>query len=209
VLGILSLIVMVVFKCWQIKACYDAINGNLSLKRALGYVRQVFKSYILLELIFALTLICGLVSVIIALVALAGFNLSLNISPTTAATLALFSILLFVLLMIYLLVIVLLFTYSRYAVVLDRTGAIAGIKTGFRVLKACFWETVAMYLIVIALQLVISIPFDFARVLIREDLVDVLLVLGQMLATSAVVTPITTTWWVLMYMRCRWNHQNL
>jgi len=194
IIATLFLIVTVFFKGWEIKSCYDAIRGELSLKKSLKYTKSIFIRYLLLESLTGCLILIGLV--LLALPFFFAFGLKPN-----GLEFVLYLITAFILLLLYLIVIALLFTYPRYALILSRMSVIKSIKFGFSLLRRCFWDTVALYLLIFAFEIVLEIPFGIARFLLGESIgfiVDIL----EFLVSCAVVMPIATLWWVLMYDKC-------
>jgi hypothetical protein len=193
-LGVTFLIVMVFFKGWEIKSCYDAIRGELSLKNSLKYTKSIFIRYLLLESLTGCLILVGLV--LLALPFFFVFGLKPN-----GLEFVLYLITAFILLLLYLIIIALLFTYPRYALILSRMGVMESVKFGFSLLRRCFWDTVALYLLIFAFEIVLGIPFEIARFLLDES-IDIIVDILEFFVSCAVVMPIATLWWVLMYDKC-------
>ncbi len=192
------------FKSWEIKACSDAIDDDLNLGKSLSYVRLVFKDLLYVSVIVGLLII--LCAILIFVVFVYPFVQEYGLPSDDGENAVLFVISLLgslTMFLIALVVIVFVFTYVPYAVVLDKAGVIGGIKKGVRVLKMCIGETFVLYLAIFGFIFVLDIPFTLTRLALGLDFSSgvpyILFECVRQLLVSAVVMPITTLWFVLMY----------
>jgi hypothetical protein len=189
----LFITVVVFFKGWEIKSCYDAIRGELSLKRSLEYTKSIFIRYLLLESLAGCLTLLGFVLLALPLFFVFGLK-------PKGLEFALYLITAFILFIFYLIVIALIFTYPRYALILSRMSVTESIKFGFNLLRRYFWDTIALYLLIFAFEIVLGIPFGVAKSLLGKGviIVDIL----EIFVSCVVVMRIATLWWVLMYDKC-------
>ena len=169
---IADLILESYFVSAEIKACHDAINGELNLDRAFKFAVKRTPS------MFAIVLMISISSI----PAITGL-LKKDVTLIAVST-------------IYLTVLAILFTFAPIAVVIDELDPIESILKSIKIVKnrikdvLAMWALFGLVLISYALLLRLSMFFSLALVFILN-----------LLIFPAVIMPILFNWWILLYMR--------
>ncbi len=169
---IADLIIESYFVSAEIKACHDAINGELNLDRAFKFAVKRTPS------MFAIVLMISISSI----PAITGL-LKKDVTLIAVST-------------IYLTVLAILFTFAPIAVVIDELDPIESILKSIKIVKnrikdvLAMWALFGLVLISYALLLRLSMFFSLALVFILN-----------LLIFPAVIMPILFNWWILLYMR--------
>ncbi len=103
--------------------------------------------------------------------------------------------------MIYLAVVVFVFTFVPYAVIVDDLKAFEGIKKAVRTLRRGIGETMGMWAIVSVLYILYMLPFHPLKTL--GEVGEIASTILTSLVGSFVVAPLTSMWWILLYIRLR------
>ena len=120
---------------------------------------------------------------------------SLLSSPDTGVVLLLIiGILLWI---VYMLILSIALSLYRFSLVVENLGPIDGIITGVNFFKTHKFDVFMLWLVQIAIVIVLSIV---GQIMVLVPIMDSLWPLISMFISVAVIAPLTTIWWVRLYM---------
>ncbi len=143
---ILSSLVSIYFYFAGIRACVMAIDGESSIIGAMKYALKRFLSYICAKILKILILSVSILPLILLAIPTSVGRRSEMFNPNYIVFGVIFvvlSIIIFIILLIFL-------VYVEYAVA-DGHGAVESIKVSFRTAKNCFFETIILLILLLAI----------------------------------------------------------
>jgi hypothetical protein len=167
-------------------------TGTTDMSDMKDYGRRNFISLLFADIIVVLITLVGLVFLIPGI--LYALPLLTTISePTPEVFLPAFATFMIgiLILFIYMIIISILFALTRYAVVIDDLGAIAGVKKGFNLFMNHKVDVFLLWLVAVVISLVVSV------------ILGLIPYVGQFLHMAVsfiVIHPLTCIWWSRFYM---------
>ena len=191
------------FMAAGIRLCFDAIESRFSLGRAFSYARTKFLSFLAANLVvFAIVMGGFLAIVLLPVIPLVKFPLS----DERIMAIGLMVILSMLIAIIYLAIVVFVFTFVPYAIIVDNLKAFEGIKKAVRTLRRGIGETIGMWAIVSVLYILYTLPFYPLKALGDVGELTSTILIG--LLGSFVVAPLTSMWWILLYVKLGEGNRN-
>ena len=190
---LVSLLIQSFFTAGAIGMAKQATEtGTSSLSTMMDYGKKNTVNLYFANILAGLLMLAGVVFLVPG--ALKG-NVTFSASPDMGAVLLLIAG--FLLLVLYMLVLSIVLAIFMYALVVENLGPIDGIITGVNFFKTHKFDVFLLWLVQTAIVIIFSI---IVQVMMLVPILGTVLPFINMLVTAIIIAPLTTIWWVRLYM---------
>ncbi len=172
-------------------------KGTATIGDMFTYGKENFVNLFLIKFILLLIMLAGIIFVVPGILTIGNFETFL-LNPEEAISGAFILVLGMLLWTIYIMVVELIFTYSEYAVVVEKLDPVGALEKGFSVFMQNKLDTFLLWLFIISMSIIIAI---IGQTLGTVEILGTLWSFADFVISFAVVQPLITIWWTRMFLR--------